>query len=76
MTMKIEDGVPVPPRGRPSNNAELIKVFEKMQPGQSVLTPQGLSRNRVVGVASRIFGAGNYSVSAQSSGSLRVWRIR
>lgn len=69
--IKIERGVPVPPRG---NHKGVSQGLRQMQPGQSAHIPEEYAKN-LNAIAQSVFGVGNYACRREAGG-MRVWRLR
>lgn len=80
MTYKLEDGVPIPERGRPPKGAPKYP-FEKMEVGQSFFVPVDVAH--IPTYRDRIRGAAFYYATKHPGktfsthvveGGIRVWR--
>lgn len=70
MELKIEKGIPLPPK----RGTGFTTTLQKMKKGESVLIKGKLASN-ICNAARRAFGAGAYATRKEGD-SVRLWRVK
>jgi hypothetical protein len=75
MKLKIEHGLPIPPRRGKNEAFTVTEALRKMAVNDSIAFPRKMY-NKVAALGVYVFGRGNFAMRTIDEKTVRIWRTK